>query len=591
MTRVNDGTWRWTVGLGLVLGLVAAWSMPREIQAGDAAEFATIMLGGGVPHPSGYPWMRVLGLGSRALAIGGVPPSLAAALPCSVSAIAGWLLVQRTGIELVRPHPRANALGSLAAALPALCHPVVLHSYDSEVWGPLTLFAGLFMHAAVVARRPPFVLGLLLGLAVTHHLTAVLLVPLAIASAWPGVRESPFPKPRRPTLRGAWLVAKAGLVGILGSAIGLSFFATLCLGTGGRWRWGDTSTWGGLVHHVTRADYGVLALSLHDTRPAASALLLRALTSVGTAVTGGLATSTTVATTVVAILLAMVLWAAIGHRRPRAVLGLWTSGVASTVLFPLAHNIDPMNPFGAWILERFDILSLALLSPPLAVVLSRLTPTTKWRYPWNVATAVAMAMLLAHQVLRTWARGVASDNPTVERYAIDLLRTPPPGQRAIVFGTDDHRTFPAIYAEEILGLGHDVLYVDASLLAHAWYRAWLRARVPALPDVDKPVRMMSEIRRLPAFDGTALYLANVFSRPSAQLATVPEGILLRVISPGEPTPSATEVASRHRAAFERYPARRATDRRRTADPFASDLLGIYADHERALLEWSEASTR
>src|SRR5690606_21103446 len=57
----------WLVA-GVLLG-VAAWAMPSAIQAGDAGEFATVMLRGGVPHPSGYPWMRILGWPARALEV------------------------------------------------------------------------------------------------------------------------------------------------------------------------------------------------------------------------------------------------------------------------------------------------------------------------------------------------------------------------------------------------------------------------------------------------------------------------------------------------------------------------------------------
>ena len=49
--RTSD--WRWSVGLAVYLVAVAWWALPREIQAGDAGEFSTIMLAGGSPHASG----------------------------------------------------------------------------------------------------------------------------------------------------------------------------------------------------------------------------------------------------------------------------------------------------------------------------------------------------------------------------------------------------------------------------------------------------------------------------------------------------------------------------------------------------------
>lgn len=86
--------WWWPcVALAGLLGLIAVIAVPRHVQAGDAGEFATIMLAGGVPHPSGYPWMRVLGLPARGLAAVGLSPATAAALPCALAGVAAWVVL------------------------------------------------------------------------------------------------------------------------------------------------------------------------------------------------------------------------------------------------------------------------------------------------------------------------------------------------------------------------------------------------------------------------------------------------------------------------------------------------------------------
>ena len=66
--------WTSTLGLVALLGVVAFIALPRTVQPGDAGEFATVMLRGGVPHPSGYPWMRLLGLPARGSWSLGLPP-------------------------------------------------------------------------------------------------------------------------------------------------------------------------------------------------------------------------------------------------------------------------------------------------------------------------------------------------------------------------------------------------------------------------------------------------------------------------------------------------------------------------------------
>ena len=557
----------WLVA-GVLLG-VAAWAMPSAIQAGDAGEFATVMLRGGVPHPSGYPWMRILGWPARALEVLGVPPVRAAAWPCAALAIVGWSCVHRVALRFAPP-----AIASFAVLLLALSPTAVLHAFDIEVWGPLLAFAGGFLGLATGRPRSPLLLGAALGLVVSHHLTGVLLAPLAVAAAMPGARAF-----------SAWL--RAGLQGLAGVLLGLTPYLTLMLGSGDAWRWGDVQSLEGLLHHIGRADYGVFSLSLHTLPVPASALLERVVRTVGGALSAGLVSVTIPC----ALLLALVLGLALRLRPAavprRIVLGLWLAAVATLLLFPLAHNIDPRSPFGAWILERFDLLGLALLAPLLAGVLAPLHALAEDRVWRRRGLHVVGGLLLVRQLLTTHWRGVPFDDDGVERYAIDLLRTPTPGRRAFVFGTDDHRTFPVLFAQAVLGHGPEVVYVDASLLAHPWYRAQLRARVPELPDAEKPLQLIGALWSDPRFADSEVYLANIFSRPARSLALAPQGILWRVLRPDEQA-SPLDVLPAHRAALARYVRAPGTGAMPTdavmydAHPFAADLLAQYPERTAEL---------
>jgi hypothetical protein len=580
-TRVDIG-WRFTIGLCLVLGLVAWSSLPTAIQAGDAGEFATVMLRGGVPHPSGYPWMRVLGLVARALESLGVAPATAAALPCSLAGVVGFGVLHRVALRAATPTGETTGIGSaivatFAVGLVALGTPVVQHVHDSEVWGPLVLFAALVVHAAVVARARPWVLGLLFGLAISHHLTAALLLPIVVAAALPWPVRVPD------LLRTAALGIGGGLLGLVPS------YFTLMIGSDGAWRWGDTSTLSGLWHHVTRSDYGVFALSLHTERPAALDQLGRVARSLGGNLSAGL-----VPLAVGGLLVAIVLVVATARptsgllRRDR--IGLACAVVLAGLVFPLLHNIDPRSPFGAWILERFDILPIVLLAPLVAAALAPLPQLCADKRRVGVGLALGGALLLVRQLVFTAWHGLPADDRGVERYAIDLLRTPAEDRRAIVVGTDDHRLFPILYAQSVLGHGANVLYIDASLLAHPWYRAWLRERFPDLPDLDKPVNLLTAIAGDPAWDDVELYLANDFSRHSAGLPRVPEGILWRLLlrSAREQSPAPPividEVIASHRAALRRYTAEAPLpiEPALPAHPFSSDLSAAYTEGTAAL---------
>jgi hypothetical protein len=249
-------------------------------------------------------------------------------------------------------------------------------------------------------------------------------------------------------------------------------------------------------------------------------------------------------------------------------------------VFPLLHNIDPTSPFGAWILERFDIMPLALLTVLVAAVLAPLPMLAADKRRVGAGLALGGGLLLVRQLVFTAWHGLPADDPVVQRYAIDLLRTPEAGRRAIVVGTDDHRIFPILYAQAVLERSPDVLYIDASLLANPWYRAQLRQRFPDLPDIDKPVLLLTTLAADPAWDDVSFYLANDFSRHSAALPRVPEGILWRLLlRPDEPAPSADAVLAGHRAALRRYavagppPLEPALP----AHPFASDLASAYTE--------------
>lgn len=561
-----------TLVTAALLLAVAAWAMPRAIQPGDAGEFATVMLRGGIPHPSGYPWMRVLGLLSRALWSAGVPPTIAAALPCALLGVAGLLLLHRVALHMVTDaSPRArDVIAAVLTLLVGTAPAFALHVFDSEVWGPLVFAAGGFTYLALVRRARPWVLGLALGLAVSHHLTAVFLVPLAVGAAWP--------RARKPAA-----VVRAGLEGVAGSALGLFMFFTLMLGAQGTdaaWAWGDTTTLSGWLHHVSRGDYGVLDLSLQDNRVPAWAYLRRAWQSQGAALSGQLSPHWLASGLLVLVPCALAI------RRgapPLAVrIGLVGSALLAGTVFPLAHNLDPTSPFGQWILERFDLLPLALMIPVCAVALAPVPAAVADRGRAGLGLGVAGVLLVARQLLFTAWHGLPSGNPWVERYALDVLRTPE-APRAIVVGTDDHRTFPLLYAQEVLGEGRNVLYIDASLLFHDWYRARLRAQEPALPDIDKPVLLLTTLQADPAWNDVPLYLTNDFSRHSVGLERVPEGVLWRLVNPRLPAPPLDDVLARHRAALKTYGLLTKVPFV-DGHPFASDLRATYLATTKALGE-------
>ncbi|MEM9463096.1 MAG: hypothetical protein AAGF11_53635 [Myxococcota bacterium] len=564
----HDGLPR--LGLAAVLLAVAALCVPAHVQAGDAGEFATVMLEGGIPHPSGYPWMRILGLPARALVALGVSPARAAAWPCAAAGVAAWIVLWPLIAGWAGRGP-----ATLAILVMATASPVLVHVPDSEVWGPHLLACAVVLRVAARDRVRPAVLGLGFGLATSHHLSATLLLPVVVGAAWP----RPF---------GWRRLGAAASQGIAAGVAGLLPYTTLALGAEGAWRWGDPRSWSGLWRHVLRADYGTFQLSLHTEDPALLDQWSRAVYTVGNAATGGLSSG---ALTSAAALLGV---AALAGRRPASLRpgvywGLWGSVLASTLAVPAAHNIDPTRPFGAWILERFDLLSILLWTPLWALAAARV-----WRWgtrrPSRIAMGLLALTLVATQLARSAARGVPSSDDGVERYARDLLRTPTPGQRALVIGTDDHRVFPILFVQHVLGEGANVLYVDASLLSQRWYRRHLQERWPDLPEIDKPVALIGALWDDPAWADTPIFLANVFSRPSSQLPIVPQGLLWRVLPPHDRALTPQQVIDDHTAALARYGAP-PTHTPGPAHPWTADLYPAYNEGTGRLLSALRAEGR
>ena len=614
--RLARSSWFPTLAVILACLVITLVSLPRAIQAGDAGEFATIMLAGGVPHPPGYPWMRMLGPLARLLFALGLPPACAAALPPGLAGVAAWALLHRICVQL-DPSRLGAWLGALLIVLVASSPLVVTHVPDSEVWGPHLLFCSLFLRAAsrrelratnpAGARQHAFQLGLWLGLAVSHHLTAIFLLPLAIASALPD----------RVLDRPALIVQ--GLLGIAGSLIGLLPLLSLALGGGGAWRWGETQTAAGLFHHVSRADYGTTSLSLHEDSVAVGDAIARALASLGEVFSAGLIHAP--------VFGALVLLACGLALRPRArpterasegpplrfTIGLLLSLLVASIGFASVQNIDPNLASGAWILERFDLLPSLLIIPLLVLGLGGLFEAARARLgevrPALLSSgAIAIAlMLLVAQLGSLRDHGRPADDRSIEAAALDLVRTPDPagpplpdtdrGQgpiRAIVIGTDDHRSFPVLYVQSVLGEGSHTLYIDAILFTQPWYRAQIRRRFPELPDVDMPLKLIGALWSDPRLDDVPIYLANVFSKPASQLTTVPEGLLWRVVPPRDhPVFVADQwttdaVLARHLAACERMSVRASdfppldSDRDAWTHPWSNDLRFAYVEKAHAL---------
>jgi hypothetical protein len=538
----------------IALCAVAAYALPPTIQAGDAGEFSTVLLGGGVPHPPGYPLMRLLGTVSRLLYKMGFEPSIAAALPNALAAIGAWI-VALMFVNWKNTAPlqwMTRALLLLAFSSAGL---FLGHLYDCEVWG-LHLLLSLATAMACARQLDLRLCALLWGFALGQHLTALFLAPL-IFTRLLGSCEQPQATKEPTTKSEMWVFARrffqsSALFAAIAASICIALYATIFGQSNGAWTWGNLDSFAGWVHHVLRADYGTLSLGLRSEKPPILLLLERHFASLAEVFSLSLTSNAIIG--VFVFLFAA--WGIAGRSLNldrRTIWGYRLTLFISGPLFAALGNFDPRADTAAWIMERFDILPAALAIPGLVAGIELIFDFDR-RRSLRVIVSMICATALTSIGWSERAMSRSSADRSVEVYARDLVATPPLDQTSVIFGSDDHRSFAQLYVREILQLAPHVIFIDAGLLPYDWYRLHLQTRWPDLPVDDRPVKMINAMLADPKWSKRPLYLANIFSRPASQIRRVPEGIAWRVVAPGaDRTPEFSDeaLADRHLQAFSR----------------------------------------
>lgn len=301
----------------LVSLVVYARTAARFLYWGDSCEFVAVAHTLGIAHPPGYPLYTLLGALVVRLPFGtpfftmSLISAVFAAAAAAAAALVVWFatapfdtdgswLDGRDGRDGSGPRVPGRLVARVGAALlggfaAAFCPTVWSQATVPEVYS-LSLFLLMTAMFLALARlrtatssavtdeyetdsgprsagvgppdgsggdRPVVVLGLVLGLSLAHHLTAVLVLPAVAVLLFAGGR--------RPSWR-----ALAG--GALLAALALTLYAYLPLryARGPDVVWAPVGSWSGLVRHVTGAQYAsrLFSLSLAGTLYKMRALVL-----------------------------------------------------------------------------------------------------------------------------------------------------------------------------------------------------------------------------------------------------------------------------------------------------------------------------
>lgn len=526
--------------------MVYALTAETGLAGADNGEFVTLAFSEGTAHPPGYPLYTIY---LRAMSW------LPASTPAHATALATALLGAATVATLTAALQRWGT-GPVAAATAAL-----VVGFDAQVW-LLATHAEVFTLNALVAagilwaaapgnpRRGiarAATLGLLAGLALSNHHTSVFLLPLGLyglAIAGDEARESETPA--RSMLLACGAASTAGIVGLLPYAylVASAGDCGSCLG------WGDPSTFDGLWHLVTRADYGTTSLSAKGEAAGLANLsaLLQALV-VGSA-------------GIVALFAVAGMAVAVRDRRVPLV-AIATSWFLAGPVFVSLFNIAPTG-IGQEIVARFYVLPIVLLAPFVALGLQLAGRVV-------AVAAVCIALLASASTVTTTYSGLIGD------YAHDLL-APLPAD-AIVLGTGDHRMFGVHYQQLVEGHRTDVVYIDAYLLAYDWYRARLEERLGApLPaSTADSIPLVAVVDALAALE-RPLFLSHRFDPLLARYPSYPFGVTVRLTA-REAVPHPAELAKINATVFDEFrvqkgPLSRSAWEKEVTDHYAGTWLSL-----------------
>ena len=174
------------IAAGLIAGVVYLSTMSQDLTwvnfGSDGGELITASVTLGVPHPPGYPTYVLVGKLFSLLPLGGTLAYRYNLFSVVAMSFAVGLLTAASGrlINQVDPDRSRNRLASLAVGLIFAFIPLVWsQAVIAEVYALnlAVLAAMMWFLLAPVERQRPMVVGFLLGLAATTHLTSLIVLP------------------------------------------------------------------------------------------------------------------------------------------------------------------------------------------------------------------------------------------------------------------------------------------------------------------------------------------------------------------------------------------------------------------------------
>ncbi len=412
----------------------------------DGGDLITAAVTLGVPHPSGYPTYTLLGWLVSRLPFGTPAWRFNLLSALATAGAAFWvyrIIADRTG------NRDAGVIGAWAFALTPL---VWGQAIIAEVYGVNLFFVGLLLwllSRAGQGGRNFFAVGLVFGLALGTHLTAIFWLPVIVYRLLAVSRRRSAVSGQR-SARNLKLETRNACLGFL---LGMGIFLYLPLRAGqGAITWGEPDTLGGFWALVSGQIYrGYLFSAPIESLARRIPALARYFISSG----------------IVPLALA-----GLGGWR------LWRQNRALTLAAGLSVGGYSVAALGYATADSFIYLLPVVLAMSIAVGWGMVQLLADVPSRGHGLTIAVVGVVLLAGVGVNWKSADLRHDTAAEQFWQSVLADAPPD--AVLLTDTDRTTFALWYARFALGKRPDVTVVDTRLAAFAWHRADLRRRDPNL---------------------------------------------------------------------------------------------------------------